>query len=376
MHSLGVNSLINFGSPEAMTDFLASKCPAISGGGLRELVIIGAAEEGRRLVAICAKVGIRVRAILDDHPMRQGGRIGGLTIASSEELTKFDSEIPIIIASHRMLGAVQKYRSSGYKNIFPLAALQVLEPGKFVPHMFYEDWFSVLHHSRHKIEHLYNRLADDFSRQTLDAVISFRLTMDPEYLTPVVTQKPYCPDGLFDYAPDEVFIDGGAFDGDTTRLFIEQCQNKFESIIAFEPDSVTFKKLQANTKDDERILPVNAGLHSTDGMLGFSSSGSRASKITSDVGSFIDTVSIDKFFENKRISYIKMNIEGAEADALYGGSEAIRQYAPKLAISAYHRARDIWEIAEVIESIKPGYNFYMRQQDGGSVELVLYAIAP
>ena len=69
-----------------------------------------------------------------------------------------------------------------------------------------------------------------------------------------------------------------------------------------------------------------------------------------------------------------MNIEGAELEALRGAASTIRRFLPKLAIAAYHRPSDLWEIAKVVDEIAPGYNMYLRQHCGGVVETVLYAM--
>ena len=55
------------------------------------------------------------------------------------------------------------------------------------------------------------------------------------------------------------------------------------------------------------------------------------------------------------MTYIKMNIEGAELDALKGAKQAIIRCKPKLAISAYHRPSDLWQVPELIGSLCPDY---------------------
>jgi hypothetical protein len=70
-----------------------------------------------------------------------------------------------------------------------------------------------------------------------------------------------------------------------------------------------------------------------------------------------------------------MNIEGAELEALEGARESIRRWAPTLAISAYHRPSDLWQVAALARSLRPDYRLYFRQHDGGVIETVLYAIA-
>ena len=82
---------------------------------------------------------------------------------------------------------------------------------------------------------------------------------------------------------------------------------------------------------------------------------------------------IDDVLGARRLTYVKMNIEGAEIDALQGGWNAICKWLPRLAISVYHRASDLWRIPEVISEISSEYQLYLRQHDGGIIETVLYA---
>ena len=74
------------------------------------------------------------------------------------------------------------------------------------------------------------------------------------------------------------------------------------------------------------------------------------------------------------MTYIKMNIEGAEIDALKGAAGSIARWTPKLAIAVYHRPSDLWQIAEVVRGLNPNYDLYLRQHDGGVIETVLYAL--
>ena len=83
---------------------------------------------------------------------------------------------------------------------------------------------------------------------------------------------------------------------------------------------------------------------------------------------------IDEVLGERRLTYVKMNIEGAEIDALQGGRNAIRKWQPRLALSIYHRPSDLWRIPQLVLELDPGYRLYLRQHDGGIIETVLYAL--
>ena len=84
-------------------------------------------------------------------------------------------------------------------------------------------------------------------------------------------------------------------------------------------------------------------------------------------------VGLDELLDGARVSFIKLNIEGSELEALRGARRSIRSWKPKLATSVYHRPSDLWEVPELVRSLNQDYRLYVRQHDGGVVETVLYA---
>jgi FkbM family methyltransferase len=242
--------------------------------------------------------------------------------------------------------------------------------------MFHAGWFADLLEGRDRYAELFHRLNDEISRRTLDAVLGYRQTLDPEMLADVTTAwaELYLPAGLFALGRDEVYVDGGTYDGDTVRLFIERTSGQFKKIIAFEPDPATFKRLAANFADEPRVISVNAGLWSRSDTLRFQGDAGRASNLGREGDIEVKVVALDEDLRGENCTFIKMNIEGAELEALKGASETIRRFKPKLAVSAYHRPSDLSEVAHLVDEIAPGYKLYLRQHCGGLVETVLYAL--
>jgi FkbM family methyltransferase len=342
---------------------------------LRALAIVGAAPEGQRLARICEAGGILIAAIVDDDPAKQKSIVAGVPVAPVQTLASLPKSTPIVIASHRVLSAAQRLRGMGFTTVVPFATLQVLAPDIFPPHMFYENLLGDMWTNRSEIQALHDRLADDRSRQVLDAVVGFRRTLDPAALQPVLTDRDlYAPEGLFEFAKDEVYVDGGSYDGDTIRSFIARVHGRFSDVYAFEPDPVTFAKLTENFRDEPRVHPIHAGLYSHGGNLRFRDDASRGAIFAADGEIEMPVTTIDDVLGSRRLTYVKMNIEGAEIDALQGGRNAIRKWRPRLALSIYHRASDLWRIPQLVLELNPDYRLYLRQHDGGIIETVLYAL--
>lgn len=354
---------------------LAARWERFAPERLDEIAVLGAAGEGERLVRTCVERRIRVRLLADGNPARIGGEVAGLKVAPFEALLDLPRSCPVVIASHRLLGATRRLREVGFSHVGSCAVLQVLTPEFFSPHMFYAGWLEDLVESRSAYARLADLLADDQSRATLDALLGFRLTLDPELLAPVLDDALYVLPGR-SFGRDEVYIDGGAYDGDSVRMFLGRVNSELSRVLAFEPDPATFQRLRANFAGDSRVTPVNRGLYDGDGELSFNADGTRGALLVEAEGVTVPVTSVDSTLNGARATFIKMNIEGAELAALRGARATIARYSPSLAISAYHLPSHLHEVPFVIRELNPDYRLYLRQHDGGVIETVCYAVAP
>ncbi|MEM7406146.1 MAG: FkbM family methyltransferase [Pseudomonadota bacterium] len=347
-------------------------------GRLDRLAILGAAEEGQRLAGICRAAGIEVTQIVDDHPDRRGTIVEGTTVVPVEELNVSAGAPPLVLATHQLLSPMRRVLEQGLERVIPFAALETVAPERFPPHMFYTNWCEELEQHRSEILALYDLFADERSRQVLDRVLDFRVTFNPEAIADVIEPQYYFPEDLIVFGDDEVFVDGGAFDGDTIETFARLTDNRFAGVYAFEPDKATHARLAARFAADDRVTAIPKGLFDRSTELYFDNAGTRGSVIveSADDGIRIDVTSIDEVAAGDPVTYIKLNIEGAELPALDGARRTIEQYRPTLAVAVYHRPADLWEIPRKIKSILPDYDLYLRQHGYGVVETAVYAIAP
>lgn len=74
-----------------------------------------------------------------------------------------------------------------------------------------------------------------------------------------------------------------------------------------------------------------------------------------------------------QVDFIKMDIEGAEQQALRGAEESIRRFKPDMAITVYHSLEDFWQIPQYLDSLNLGYVFYLRHFTIHAEETVLFA---
>ena len=211
-------------------------------------------------------------------------------------------------------------------------------------------------------------LKDEVSLNFFDKWIEFRKDLNPNYY-------PYPTNSLKEqYFIDEFkhskrFVDCGAFDGETVNEYFSY--NKDGMSISFEPDPKNLEVLNKNIKNKNALI-YPLGVYSKTDILKFNPLGSGGS-IEENGELEIAVTSLDETIYNFKPDYIKMDIEGAEKEALLGAKNIIKDFSPKLAISIYHKAQDLWEIPLLIKEINPNYEFKIRCHNHLCLETILYA---
>jgi FkbM family methyltransferase len=341
---------------------------------INKILVVGASPECARLISICKELNIEIIDVFDSNNLRVNEKFCNFLIKRLSDIEMYDHSIPILIASHKPMDSIDYLRSLNRKHVAPFALMQILYPNDFSPHMFYRGWLDDLTFNLHHYSNLRNNLlTDDKSKLVLDSILRFRISLNFDYIRQLIDLDAYLSKDIVWFEKNGTYIDGGAFDGDTIKKYDTVSSNSAKKIIAFEPDPKTFLRLSANFKDDPRVLLINKGLYSQSKTLLFSNEASRASLFSESGGIEIPVTTIDEILINDPVSFIKLNIEGSEIEALKGGRKSIEAYTPILAISAYHSPDHLWKIAELIDSFSLNYQFFLRQQDTGFVETVLYA---
>lgn len=220
--------------------------------------------------------------------------------------------------------------------------------------------------------YIHEQLRDEKSKNCLFNIINFRYSLNMKYMRGFnyIPQKQYFED-FIKFEDNEVFVDVGGFDGETTIEFIKKAP-QFKEIHIFEPLQHQFLNICNIFSNNDKIFIHNLGLSDEIKKLKFKDAGS-ASRITDDGEIEITVCNLDSFLDLQP-TYIKMDIEGAELSAINGAKNIINQYHPKLAICVYHRAADIREIFKTVLNIRADYHVYLRHYTEGIYETVMYFI--
>lgn len=222
-----------------------------------------------------------------------------------------------------------------------------------------------------KFEWAHSLLSDAVSSEQFRKLVNFRFSKNLSYMEGLTTREDeqYFEDFLDLKAEGESFVDIGGYDGFTSQKFISLCPG-YRSIHLFEPEKKNLQAAKDNLGAFKRVNFYPLGLSNTVGTVKFSPYGSGSSM--SDSGEVtINTDLLDNIL-HEPVSFIKIDIEGAEELAIKGATQIIKQYHPRLAISVYHKPNDFWKIPEQILSIRDDYDVYFRHYTESIYESVMF----
>jgi len=240
--------------------------------------------------------------------------------------------------------------------------------------IFNDNFKKIFDKNKDTFNEIYNILHDYNSKKIYQKIISFRYYYNIEFLKGFKNkEKEQYFESFLNLKDNEVFVDVGGYDGYTSLEFIKRVKN-YEKIYFLEPDEINFKKAKKLLKGYKNIEFLNIGAYDKNAILGFSSNDS-ASAISDDGDWKIRVGKIDDYI-NEKVTFLKMDIEGAEQKALFGAKNIIKKYRPKMAISIYHSPDDIFKIPKLIFSIseKDKYNIYLRHYTESIYETIMFFI--
>lgn len=232
-----------------------------------------------------------------------------------------------------------------------------------------------------QFEEVLRFIHDDKSREVYRRVIKGHLSgdrLDFERAS-TGTDDPYLMRSLLKPTVDTVYVDCGAHNGDTVKLFLDAADQGYRKVFAFEPDPNMQEGLQALAKtQDGRVEIIAAGTGNCDGTISFVVDGVFSAIVKDGVGLSDNVISIpvaklDSLLIDADVSMIKMDIEGGEYDALKGAEQIIRARRPNLAVCLYHRVDDFVRIPKLIKEMVPEYKIRIEHQSKSCTDTVLIA---
>ena len=359
-----------------------------------------------------------VSYIVDSDKGKWGSEINGVPIYPPDKLLEeYDSVIVLITSKDRYGYHAKNIRRKLFEMHIPHVFTSdiLINTYNYNNRHYYDGdeslWFhekrsyKLVNDNIEKINRIRQKLEDEKSREVWDRwVFNLRYNLNWFYYADISddTYEHYFSDDIFEWEDEEVFVDGGSFDGADDIWFnwlLERNGKKLKKAYIFEPDPNNFTNVIYNlineTGVDNKIVSITgresrwntskwdvyrAGLYDKNDGAGFvftETDGVYGSRVVSDQNKnegSISTVRLDDVVDPSiRITYIKYDLEGADYAAIQGAAETIKRDKPKLALSLYHEIEDLWRIPEFIMNLVPEYKFYVRHHHYTKHEKVLYA---
>jgi FkbM family methyltransferase len=351
----------------ALDDSLKSKHTALT-SMLEErksgIYVIGKNEQSAEIIKKYKTIGL-----IDDYNDSEV-HWNGIPIVKSRDIDSASIIVNCVTSVSPVL-VRDNLHAAGFDNLVSVSDL-ISEKTNLLPiPWFVSEQRNELKQNRTWWSDLYRLMSDKTSKKTLTDVLRFRLTANFEYMNDyTVRLRDQYFENFMGYR-NEVFVDAGGFDGDTTEEFISRYPD-YKRVYFFEPSKKNLKAAKQRLLGRRDIDFSLLGLSSSNGILYFNADAGSASAVSDGDGDSISVATLDSVLENRPVSFIKMDLEGWEMNALCGSELTIRKNKPKLAIAVYHSAKDFREIPKFILSLNPNYKIFLRHYTQGWSETVMY----
>ena len=349
--------------------------------GRQRIVIFGAGRLGRLVRHGLSGTDLEPVAFADNNPRTWGTIADGLPVFSPRDAAnKHSQDAAFVVAvwhpsrTPLLSALLDQLRTLGCRAVaFPLLFWR--HSSTFLPYFFWDLPENLLQQGN-DIVTAFELLHDNSSRQSFAAQLQLRLRADFDCIGSPFPGDQYFP-GLFSLTADECFVDCGSYTGDTIRSFVSQTDNFFRKVIAFEADPAVMPDLQTfvSAIGDRAVLHHTAvGAHN--GVVRFAGNGIGGGCITVLSGTEVPCVRLDDALARESVSFIKMDIEGAELQALEGAHGVIWRDRPVLAICGYHKPDHLWRVPVSLKTLAPDSAFFLRSHCSDGLDAVCYALPP
>jgi len=348
------------------------------------VVLFGAGGLGQRAAKALESIGVRPLAFSDNNQQRWGKEIDSILVLPPTEAARLyggDAAFLLTIWNpfHWFSETSRQLQEYGCKQIVPYPPLFWRFPQLFLPFLF-NDLPHKLYLERNQILAAESIWADQQSRSIYEANIRLRALGNLDSLPGRPIENTYFPPDIFSISNHERILDCGATLGEMTQDLIRKRGDNFERFFALEADKISYPKLAAYRESLPESLRKKLSLYDcavglNEGVVHFTNTGDTGSHISAE-GIPVQCYPIDKLFRDTPLTFIEMDIEGAEYDALLGGRKVIERDRPILAICVYHTQNDIWRIPLLVRGMLPEHKFYLRAYEGDGFQTVLFAVPP
>lgn len=317
----------------------------------KPIVLYGMGNGADKIISVCRQYDIKISGVFSSDSFVRKKIFHGMSVTDYKTAKEKFGNMVILLC----FGTALQEVIGNIKRIAKENELYAPDVPVYGETLFCYEYYEKM---KDEFKHIYDILADDISKKTFNGIISYKLTGDIQHLFNCETDESEPYQSFLKLGDNEIYLDLGAYRGDTVLSFCDRVK-QWKKIIAVEPDKKTYSKLITATEhlDNINIHNINAAVSDKCGKALFGMNGSRG---LSNSGKLIQTDILTVDSLNAFPTFIKMDIEGAEAKAIKGAQKTISVCRPKMQIAAYHRSEDLIEIPKSVLSLRNDYKIYLR----------------
>lgn len=320
------------------------------------IILYGMGDGADKILRVFAEKQIRASGVFASDEFVRGHSFAGFQVKKLSDIVQEFGQDIIIVLSFASQRSELLQRFYALNAQFDLVAPDVPVAG--------EGLFDLefLHKHAAEFEQAYAWMADEISRQVFADIVSFKISGKIDYLRHCETDKDEIFTSVLKPHTQEHFADLGAYNGDTIRELLSYTGDEYATITALEPDRRNFRKLSKYAEqqlDAERIELVQAGGWNEDTTLTFAAKAGRNSALAGQ-GTPTQMRALDSVLDGAPCTMLKLDVEGAEYQALMGAKETIARSRPRLNVACYHRNEDLFVLPRLLKTLCPEYQLYLR----------------
>jgi FkbM family methyltransferase len=342
------------------------------------VVVVGAGRVGREFLSALTASGISVLSFADNDPAKWGTTVAGHQVRS----------VPGAVGTfgNRCLYLVAVGRTGGEGIMNQLRLLGASHAMHFIPAIrqlprVWPTYF--LGPADFDLDHLddciaaYSLLADEESRMHFRSHLRWRAALDPSQLSAPSYDDQYFVKDIVVPEQCRSFVDVGAYTGDTLTALSDFAGGSLRAYYGFEPDPTNYALLQRHvgaisaTWPDVTILISQVAVGADRRDKEFRANASDTAQVSPTGETVVRSIRLDDL-DLPSPTYLKVDVEGGEAEVLRGATELLKTDALTVAIATYHRPTDLFALPLHLSRTAPNRRHFLRSHGDAGIDLICY----
>ena len=317
----------------------------------KPILIYGMGDGCDKILSVCREKDIRISGIFASDEFVREKTVHGFPLTSFAKARETFGDMIVLLA----FGVFRSDMTARLLELSKQCELYAPEVPLFGKDLFDREYYTA---HRNEIEKARALMADEASVRIFDRLVCYKISGKIDALLGDTTTQSEDLATLVRPQKGDIYLDLGAYDGDTVsqwhRLFPEHGK-----IVGVEPNHKTFLKMQENCRDIPFFEGLEAAAWCRRETLRFNGKTGRSAALSEFGSATVFALPPDDMVV--RADYIKYDVEGAEKEAIEGSERLIREYRPKLCISAYHRTEDFFALPLQVHRLLPDYRTFLRR---------------